>query len=230
VRTSPYRSDLSAKEPELRRPVPPARPRARRLLARCVTGSLLLHGALMASSASVPTADAATLENAAPARWVEEDAIFVTLHPDLTLIWSPPRAVAECFDANVIDAMRGYYAAGWSEVVAFSPFKLETWAEIESLGDRPGVGDPRRYLMNDLFDECAVAAKLAGVDPDVRYDVLAKRSADGSAHVAMSTAFGPDLDERVQCCRVKSAQMLVSTLQYGDELRYEGATTTAAAR
>jgi hypothetical protein len=200
----------------------PVRPRARSLLARCVAGSILLHGALMASSASVPSADAAILENAVPAPRAKGDWGLVALHPDLTLIWSPPRAVAECFDANAIDAMREYYAAGWREVVAFGSFGIETWAEVESLGDRPGVGDPRRHVMNEVFDECAMVAKLAGVDSDVRYDVRAKRSTDGSTEVSMSLAYGPELDERVRCCRLKSAEMLVSTLHEGDELRYDG--------
>jgi hypothetical protein len=162
------------------------------------------------------------LEEGVPAAQPESGAFLVVLHPALDLVWSPPPALAACFDSRVIETTRERYHVEWGEFVAWSPIKLTNWSEIRSPGLLIRGQDPRVDLMNELFDECAVAAKLADADVGVGYEVRGGVRRDGSARVSVSAAYGPDLDERMRCCLVKTGESLVASLRLGEELRYEG--------
>jgi hypothetical protein len=122
----------------------------------------------------------------------------------------------------VIQATREHYHVEWGQFVAWSPIKLTSWSEIGSAGLVIRGQDPRVDLMNELFDECAVAARFAAADVGVSYEVRGGVRRDGSARVSVSAAYGPDLDERVRCCLVKTGESLVASLRPGEELRYEG--------
>ncbi len=221
VPASPYRRRLLREEaPPLLR-APRGRPRARSLLARCVVGSLLAHGALAVSSASLSAAPVENESDISLPEW-ESDTLFVPFHPTLDTLWSPPPALAACFDDTVIGAMRERMQPGWSERVAFGPTKFMSWSELQSEGMVRRGSDDRSELIHDRFDECAEAAKLAGPDPGVRYQVRGASGSDGAPHVSVLAADGPDLGEGLRCCLTQTAVFLLPMLRGDEELRYDG--------
>jgi hypothetical protein len=191
------------------------------LVARSIAASVLLHGALAAVCAAAPAARPDDAERVAAAQ-PDDDAALVVLHPALEFVWSPPPALSSCFGRGVLEAMADRGPSRWGQVVHLTHGSLGSWDEIDSLTPLRRGDEVYLYLVNELFDECAEAAGIAGAAPSVRYEVRARRGRDGAPAVSLSASFGPELDDRLRCCLTATGASLVRTLRPRDEVRFDG--------
>jgi hypothetical protein len=158
----------------------------------------------------------------------EDDTYLVVAHPELGVAWSPPPALATCFDTAAIEAARDLLTPGFhfrlGMPIEWHTPKLRTWADLGAGAAAIRGPDPRPSFAAALFGECVLVAHVAGMQPDIQYVVRVRQRRDGSADVSFAAAYGLEIDTRLRCCLEGMGEALSGMLIWSEELRSEGGT------